>query len=751
MYTKELVCFISPLPFNASTTGRNGWPIPSTSRRRSVPRASAGSQPGHFLKRRMEALRRLASSAPTLAHLSTLARMSTFDRLQSVVTAKAMETFAPDPLDHLCPVPTEPPFDRIMALALTTYAFRAYQEPPSSSYREVFSSAAPTNMSKVGRIICDIVYISTEQIRAFVTGVFMFTIIGPDAYATCQINQVILRDALRTRNFTIIRIVGDDDFDDELLIKIYLSEEDDESTPAYQTSIPLNELVNNAMATKEKVDLEPVTLDLERIIEGRRKNVFFQLSMVQKEMGMPFFPEQDKDESISKLDQTISIKAEVSFVPLNIDARNEITPRSDSKEEKEENVTNVLHALEALQEAVREAMGEQLGAEKNLSTGDRSRRDIMSLIAASQLEPGQMPVPTDWERLTEVAKSVAAEIQEQLPETLEKEGWLPLLKTIEFDAKASLFIESLDTDTELWLFHDEARKVVVVSFRGTEQIKWKDFFTDAQVFLQCWKPGEEINLTVEMGRTVGLADFVPDIVSKGVNRESVPDDASAVHYGFLRAYLSVRDAMLRGIGMLAKDEGYKILFTGHSLGGALATLAAGDFAVRTEGFDIRCMSFGAPKVGNINFARIFNELVPNAFRIVNDSDVVSRMPRSLSGSGPVDRYRHSGRTVLVHNDGAVWVEGENDHLLDDETTSVANPFREKYEDLSDLFQYEQDLWKELISGRSVKRHMVRRIVAAHLLFEVNVALDQVPNDHDHLFYAFSFCRRTPTSRLYATP
>lgn len=61
---------------------------------------------------------------------------------------------------------------------------------------------------------------------------------------------------------------------------------------------------------------------------------------------------------------------------------------------------------------------------------------------------------------------------------------------------------------------------------------------------------------------------------------------------------------------------------GHSLGGALATLAAYDFRkkARDNGVDLRvaCYTFGAPRVGNHAFAREFNSIVNDCWHIIND-------------------------------------------------------------------------------------------------------------------------------------
>ena len=70
---------------------------------------------------------------------------------------------------------------------------------------------------------------------------------------------------------------------------------------------------------------------------------------------------------------------------------------------------------------------------------------------------------------------------------------------------------------------------------------------------------------------------------------------------------------------------------GHSLGGALATLAAYDFRkkARDNGVDLRvaCYTFGAPRVGNHAFAWDFNRIVDDCWHIINDQ--VAPQPRPV--------------------------------------------------------------------------------------------------------------------------
>lgn len=108
----------------------------------------------------------------------------------------------------------------------------------------------------------------------------------------------------------------------------------------------------------------------------------------------------------------------------------------------------------------------------------------------------------------------------------------------------------------------------------------------------------------------------------------------SVHRGFKWALDEVWEKNLLPY-IRSKDDGHRtIWFTGHSLGAALATVAADRYA------NVRGLyTFGSPRVGDEDFKRDFRI---NAYRIVNGSDIVARVP-------PKGVYRHVGN--LKHIDG----------------------------------------------------------------------------------------------------
>lgn len=89
-----------------------------------------------------------------------------------------------------------------------------------------------------------------------------------------------------------------------------------------------------------------------------------------------------------------------------------------------------------------------------------------------------------------------------------------------------------------------------------------------------------------------------------------------------------------------------MIVTGHSLGGALATLCALDLQFNffsAEPERIVLYSFGSPRVGNSAFRQSFNRRVSNSYRVVNGMDIVPAVPRPWQGYRHVDNAYRIGQ------------------------------------------------------------------------------------------------------------
>lgn len=162
------------------------------------------------------------------------------------------------------------------------------------------------------------------------------------------------------------------------------------------------------------------------------------------------------------------------------------------------------------------------------------------------------------------------------------------------------WITNARTGTQVLVAWD--RDVIVVAFRGTEPTQREDWITDLK-FRRC----------------------------------------EGVHRGFLAAWQSVRDDVERQIRRV-RDRHQMLVITGHSLGGALAVLCARNLM---DAFNTapRLYTFGQPRIFNDVMARKVAANLPYWYRVVNEEDIVPRLPLWCMG------YRHAGTEVFLPSFG----------------------------------------------------------------------------------------------------
>lgn len=168
-----------------------------------------------------------------------------------------------------------------------------------------------------------------------------------------------------------------------------------------------------------------------------------------------------------------------------------------------------------------------------------------------------------------------------------------------------------DTDIFGLMGHAAARHTAFVSFRGTaDAAEW-------------------------------LADF-----------DAVPVDYrpvggfGQVHAGFQDVYETVRGTIAGNLAA-ATAGCNQILVTGHSLGAALAVLAAPDIFrnMPPNTIEPRLVTFAGPRVGLPDFAAAFDASIESCFRVVNALDIVPHVPPAP--------YVHVGTEILVDSGGPV--------------------------------------------------------------------------------------------------
>lgn len=99
---------------------------------------------------------------------------------------------------------------------------------------------------------------------------------------------------------------------------------------------------------------------------------------------------------------------------------------------------------------------------------------------------------------------------------------------------------------------------------------------------------------------------------------------SLVHSGFMEIYKTLQSELHK---VVRAANAQRVHFVGHSLGGALATLAAVDFAAN-KGMPASLYTFGAPRVGSLGLTNTLRTKVPagSVKRIYSLSDPVPMIP-----------------------------------------------------------------------------------------------------------------------------
>lgn len=174
--------------------------------------------------------------------------------------------------------------------------------------------------------------------------------------------------------------------------------------------------------------------------------------------------------------------------------------------------------------------------------------------------------------------------------------------------KVTRIVEVEELNTFALMGVHQSRKQIVVSFRGT---------------------------------VMGTNNMVQDL-------EAIPrrygKNGALVHSGFLDDWLSLKAGIESHFQeLLNLYPGFTVTITGHSLGGALASLCAYDLAPQTDR-GVYLHTFGEPRVGMTQFSEELED-IPNIVgihRVVNDADPVPRLV-------PVP-YVHTAREIWLTTD-----------------------------------------------------------------------------------------------------
>ncbi|GMS94555.1 hypothetical protein PENTCL1PPCAC_16730, partial [Pristionchus entomophagus] len=188
------------------------------------------------------------------------------------------------------------------------------------------------------------------------------------------------------------------------------------------------------------------------------------------------------------------------------------------------------------------------------------------------------------------------------------------LKTTKLNRQVSLacdyFVQDLCSG---FTFFDESRKVIGISFRGTS---------------------DATQLIAEITDT--LFDAKVDFQDGGKTSKYFNDAFMDVYNG------GIGDDL---VALIAKYPTYSIWITGHSLGGALASMAAAHISANNLASKDKIVlyTYGQPRTGDKKYANIHDNLV-NSFRVTHSQDIVAHIPPQFMN------YEHHTSEVWYDND-----------------------------------------------------------------------------------------------------
>ena len=179
--------------------------------------------------------------------------------------------------------------------------------------------------------------------------------------------------------------------------------------------------------------------------------------------------------------------------------------------------------------------------------------------------------------------------------------------------------------------------------------KFENVFTDTEGRTGIYKD----YFVVDFQGSDSIKDWILNlIIVKKVMPYGNEKSKIRVHYGFIKAYKSVRDELHK---RFLDSKKSKVFLTGFSMGGALATLAAVDFQYNFD-VEVLAATTGSPRVGNYAFAKSYNKRVPDTTRYKYGNDIVTSLPPWFFFYKHVKTKKHVGPLFNF------WIHNYSDYL-----------------------------------------------------------------------------------------
>jgi len=206
------------------------------------------------------------------------------------------------------------------------------------------------------------------------------------------------------------------------------------------------------------------------------------------------------------------------------------------------------------------------------------------------------------------------------------------------------FINGFDSEVVYAIAVSDATETISVVFRGS--VNANDWLTNVQVnSTECKFPG----FTSREDESKPKRSF--GLVHEGFYKYLFGETEA----GFDGRTISKGEAIMGRLMTLKKQkEGYKFVFTGHSLGGALSTMMSARAAALNEiNSTIINVSYESPFVGDQAFRESFYEWEKKKsvqhLRMSNFEDIVPLIPFSTFPGPDFHPYKHTGMNIKLFN------------------------------------------------------------------------------------------------------
>lgn len=212
---------------------------------------------------------------------------------------------------------------------------------------------------------------------------------------------------------------------------------------------------------------------------------------------------------------------------------------------------------------------------------------------------------------------------------------------IKFQYDIAEMISNKETDTHALLIDGEDR--IVVSFKGTSSST--NLKTDMKTLHRKMNRVLPTTTSSVGHNNIGSLSSISHTILSSRDGQK-----AKLHRGFAEAYMSVAEKVMNGIKKLYDEDPRPVFLTGHSLGGALATICAYDcfLGLELSSTDLFVATYGSPRVGNGAFRKLYDEAVPASWRMIVAPDLVTKLPKV--------GYEHVGKKVMLTTAGDLFID-----------------------------------------------------------------------------------------------